>query len=429
MQPKLYRGAQIDAQGRVVGPWHTVDLRDDGGIAAGACSSDAAGLLFDAYELDLTTEDPVDGAANGGYDPCCLFSPPETISCSATFGSFRWFFVGTTFCANGVVDDFTVEPGCEGINAGRHNVAWYNGGGGGCERGLVALQIYDDFGACVEPAAASFLGGVIYEFFNCDSDADGTADALLQDPGGYYTAALEDCFIPGGLPMPADGSGAYELIFAQDLIDTNADGTLDTLVYSTCAQSMNWGDKVGMPGSFTAPYWMDYESCDPVPPAPATDCTTDFNADGTIGCDFDGDGTFEGIGDDNVPDGVYESECIECFANSVPCPATSGAAMLALWKYVLVNPTCADLGQICGDCDCDGDVDVFDIFKFSQALTNAAAWCASTPGCNRYCAADGDDDTDVDSFDIFNFVQALTAGGCPTPPTTPEDAPCGSGTP
>jgi len=422
-QVKASRVGELDAQGRLIGGWIEVG----GGIADGACSandyngdgtvSPGESYLFDIFELGQVGENPVDGSQHGGYDPCCdLFGS----SCAATGITARWFF-GVAFCNPNSFNSFCVDPVYIGLAAGRYNLAWFwqiDGVATSCERCLVVLQVYDSFdGTCAGPPAAGFLGGAIYEIISitaCDLNGDGTGDELAQ--GGYYALGLDLCFLNAGagMTMPADGCGAYQILLGSDLIDSDGDGTLDTIVYPTCAQSMLWGTKPdpAQPGSVpSSSTWWDYLECEPPPVQPPglADCTIDANGDGLIKCDTTGDGTFDAA--DLGPDGVHSAFC-ECFGTAfgTPCPLEIHA-MIALWRFVPTGRPCG----VCGDNDCDGDVDSFDIAAFVQNLTAPAAWCAAK-SCDRFCAGDGDGDGDIDSFDISAFVAALTAGGCPGVP-------------
>jgi len=436
---KATRMGELDAQGRLIGGWIEMGT---GGIAEGACSANdyngdsvitpGESFLFDIYEVDIDgpnnisgdgdDEFPTDGAVNDGYDPCCdLFGT----SCAYSAASVRYFF-GVGFCNPNAFNAFCVDPVYVGLASGRYNVAWFwqiDGVATSCEECFVILQVYESHDAsCAGPPAAGFLGGAIYNIISttsCDLDADGTGDELLQ--GGYYIIGLDLCFLNAGagMTMPVDGCGSYQIIFGSDIIDSDGDGTLDTIVYPTCAQSMVWGDKGPNPGSQpNAVTWWDYLECEapPVQPAGIADCTVDANGDGSIKCDTTGDGTFDGPflgGTDGGPDGVHSAFC-ECFSTAgfTACPGNLNA-MIALWRFVPTGRPCGT----CGDNDCDGDVDSFDVAAFVQNLSAAVTWC-SLKTCDRFCAGDGDNDGDIDAFDIANFIAALTAGGCPSPNTT-----------
>jgi hypothetical protein len=64
----------------------------------------------------------------------------------------------------------------------------------------------------------------------------------------------------------------------------------------------------------------------------------------------------------------------------------------------------------CGDINCDGIVDFFDIDPFVLALSGPAAYGAAYPGC-AWLNADLDDNDSVDFFDIDPWVARLMAGG------------------
>ncbi len=62
---------------------------------------------------------------------------------------------------------------------------------------------------------------------------------------------------------------------------------------------------------------------------------------------------------------------------------------------------------VVGDMNCDGVLNAFDIDPFVLALTDAAAYAAAYPGCNRM-NGDINGDGVVNAFDIDPFVELLT---------------------
>ena len=77
---------------------------------------------------------------------------------------------------------------------------------------------------------------------------------------------------------------------------------------------------------------------------------------------------------------------------------------------MLVQLACAH----CGDCNCDGEVNTFDIDYFVDALILPdAEWADLYPHCRKHCVADANGDFSVNTFDIDGFVQVLTTGMCP----------------
>ncbi|QOJ13575.1 MAG: esterase-like activity of phytase family protein [Planctomycetia bacterium] len=68
--------------------------------------------------------------------------------------------------------------------------------------------------------------------------------------------------------------------------------------------------------------------------------------------------------------------------------------------------------RVRGDLNCDGAVNNFDIDPFVLALTDATAYAAAWPLCDRW-NADANANGSVDNFDIDPFVACLLAGGCP----------------
>ncbi|MBN2448598.1 MAG: hypothetical protein JXO22_17865, partial [Phycisphaerae bacterium] len=69
----------------------------------------------------------------------------------------------------------------------------------------------------------------------------------------------------------------------------------------------------------------------------------------------------------------------------------------------------------CGDTNCDGRTDVFDIDSFVMAITNPAGYAIMYPSCN-IMEADCNFDLAVDVFDIDTFVMAIINYGCPMIP-------------
>lgn len=66
---------------------------------------------------------------------------------------------------------------------------------------------------------------------------------------------------------------------------------------------------------------------------------------------------------------------------------------------------------LCGDSNCDGQVNVLDINAFILAIGGRAAWEAQF-SCNFCCANDINHDNDVNVLDINGFVSALSSGSC-----------------
>ena len=142
--------------------------------------------------ITTTSDDefPTDGAINDGYDPCCdIF---DTL-CAATYGHIRYAY--NPPCVPQSVSYFCVEPGSEGIAAGRFNVAWLwlvDRVPGSCERCLIVLQVCDAFDStCSGPPMSAFLAGAIFEVSSptaCDLDGDGTGES---DGAGSDRVALK----------------------------------------------------------------------------------------------------------------------------------------------------------------------------------------------------------------------------------------------
>jgi len=73
-------------------------------------------------------------------------------------------------------------------------------------------------------------------------------------------------------------------------------------------------------------------------------------------------------------------------------------------------------GDLCGDANCDGVVDLNDIDSWViAALEGEAAWQAATGGACSFSNNDINDDSFVDGLDMQAFVEAIVTGGCPLP--------------
>lgn len=84
--------------------------------------------------------------------------------------------------------------------------------------------------------------------------------------------------------------------------------------------------------------------------------------------------------------------------------------------YYLIAMTASDFDpplQVCGDVNCSGATDFFDIDPFVEALTlDEAGWQAKYPDC-PWLNADLSGDGTVNFFDIDPFVVTLSTGACP----------------
>ena len=67
----------------------------------------------------------------------------------------------------------------------------------------------------------------------------------------------------------------------------------------------------------------------------------------------------------------------------------------------------------CGDANCDGVVDFFDIDPFVIALVDGVAVWELSYDCDALAVLDLNDDATIDFFDIDPFVTAVLEGGCP----------------
>jgi hypothetical protein len=97
-------------------------------------------------------------------------------------------------------------------------------------------------------------------------------------------------------------------------------------------------------------------------------------------------------------------------------PTTGGEIVI----YQAPAPTCLDIdecaGQSRGDCDCDGDVDLGDLYCFK------ASWGTSPPWAGNACCADFDHSGGVDLADLF-VLKARFGTGPYVPSTGNQNCP------
>ena len=80
------------------------------------------------------------------------------------------------------------------------------------------------------------------------------------------------------------------------------------------------------------------------------------------------------------------------------------------WDYYqLITISTPDLG-LCGDLNCDGVLNAFDIDPFALALSSEQGYAEAFPACNRG-VADCNLDGALNAFDIDPFVELLASGG------------------
>lgn len=73
-------------------------------------------------------------------------------------------------------------------------------------------------------------------------------------------------------------------------------------------------------------------------------------------------------------------------------------------------------GDLCGDANCDGVVNINDIDSWViAALEGEAAWQTATGGSCDFSNNDVNEDSFVDGLDMQLFVEAVIAGACPLP--------------
>ncbi len=114
---------------------------------------------------------------------------------------------------------------------------------------------------------------------------------------------------------------------------------------------------------------------------------------------------------------VLDTPPMEMYAGSATTISPAGTLLVlhSLWARDPYNAPRAHaqvfaLGDVAGDLNCDGVLNVFDIDPFVLALTDPAAYAAAYPECD-IALADMNDDGVVNAFDIDPFVAALAQGG------------------
>jgi hypothetical protein len=123
------------------------------------------------------------------------------------------------------------------------------------------------------------------------------------------------------------------------------------------------------------------------------------------------DGTFDSTG--NPPAAIWRPDMHVWYS-----PGNTGASYgSGDWARLTANMISC-MPNVCGDINCDGAVNAFDVDPFVQVLT----WSAGPPPTTwPYCGldfeasrgqADLNGDGMVNVFDIDPFVECLTAGGC-----------------
>ena len=321
---------------------------DQGGIAQDCWDA----LVFDNFEpVHVLT--PLSGTI--GYPTDGAGWGGWDPICFSGGATSRWYF-GPQYHNPNVVNDMEYVPVTNNL-FGMCEVAWYwyVTGTGSAENCYIVLYLYDDFNDCTTgpPPAANVVSGTIWYFGSLGS-------------GGYYFSLMNVCNL-GGQPIPADGNGAYNIILANHR-DANY------IYLATCAQTMVWGWKEG----------LDYNGL------PNTSFQHDLQWD-----------------DDAPTDGTFTAnECYSYhYAGNCPQDGMWGAAM-SLWNYT----TGCDVD--CGDANCDGAVNGFDIDGFVIAVGSQAAWEALF-SCDYFCANDTNGDGAVNGFDIDGFVTVVGGGVCP----------------
>lgn len=328
------RAAALDEGFRMRGSW--VDYGDAVARRGGAPCGQA--LAYDAYQFDSA------GEAVGADTDCGLAEP------------YVRFLLNEDTCHMRTADDFTLEPSLAGNDITRviGGFYWY-GDGVHDERCYIVVQIWESIDTtCNGPALAGFLGAVVVDM-----------GVLPVATGIYNTFDIDLCAILGGagIPAPADGAGAVDLLLANEFNAAESSVTL-----ATCAQPMLWGTAPDRPGSQTDfPYWID------------VDRSFEFEAPGEC---F----TFEGF---------------------AQCPSNLGN-MIALF---------VDAGDpgggstACGDGDCNGAVEYNDIVAFSYAVNEPETY--EFFECDPIASMDHNLDGVVNNFDLTDQIVAGFLGACP----------------
>jgi len=296
-------------------------------------------LAYDAYQFDSA------GEAVGADTDCGLAEP------------FVRFLLNEDTCHMRTADDFTLEPALAGNDITRiaGGFYWY-GDGTNAEQCYIVVQVWETIDVtCNGPALDGFLGAVVVDM-----------GVLEANTGIYNTFDFDICAIMGGagIPAPADGSGAIDILLANEFNAAESSVTL-----ATCAQPMLWGTAADRPGSQTDfPYWID------------VDRSFEFEAPGEC---F----TFEGFAD---------------------CPDNLGN-MVAIW--VDADDPGGGGGTACGDGDCNGVSEYADMLPFIYAVNEPATYLFYE--CDAVETMDHNGDGAVNNFDLTDQIVAGFVGGCP----------------
>lgn len=294
-------------------------------------------LAYDAYQFDSA------GEAVGADTDCGLVEP------------YVRFLLNEDTCHMRTADDFTLEPALAGNDITRiaGGFYWY-GDGVNAEQCYIVVQVWETIDTtCNGPALDGFLGAVVVDM-----------GMLEANTGIYNTFDFDICAIIGGagIPAPADGSGAVDILLANEFNPAESSVTL-----ATCAQPMLWGTASDRPGSQTDfPYWID------------VDRSFEFEAPGEC---F----TFEGF-----------AECPDNLGN-----------MIAIWVDA-DDP--GGGGTACGDGDCNGATEYADMLPFIYAVNEPATYLFYE--CDAAQTMDHNGDGVVNNFDLTDQIVATSVGGC-----------------
>jgi len=204
---RVARARRIDGRVFVVGPWQAYQ--------SGGFTDIPTTPLFDCFEADPT------GAPTGFCTSCANFNAAQ---CPPAGAGSRYSYPTSNTAWS--VNDMTVGAGLAGSHATRVEFGWGWGPvSGQCYVGVFTDETLNPCGS-VEPADGGF-DGVVFDFGVIPGGAGAPyhyTDADLTGTGLFFQ-------------MPADGSGAYEIVLA-NAQDAGGVLTLDT---TPGTRPMLWG--------------------------------------------------------------------------------------------------------------------------------------------------------------------------------------------
>lgn len=339
------RVAVLDELGYRISPFLGLP---EGQIAGPLCPRT---LAFDSAEVHPST-----GVATGGT---CIAG-----GAAATRYLLRVADTAVDQCYR-VVEDMNVLPRFAG---GRANLlqVWVRWTPPAAERIVVIVTTFENFNStCGVPPdpASGFLSSVVFE----------STTALST---GLYLIQIDLCSTPAfWLTLPADGSGAFEIVLGRDYDET---ANPPTFIAPTSATFARWGTEAGRPGWQTSRAWVDHAPVDGL---------------------------------------LTASECV--ILTPLPPPAAAcGITDVGVGAAFWASSSC-----LRGDANCDGSITNFDInFFVAGLLANQAEYLAlgGSQACfdQRACWGDLNGLNGFNNFDIDPFVNCLLSlppSGSPCP--------------